>query len=114
VRKEIELLEHHADFAADRLDVLEIGGQFDAGDDDLAALMLFEPIDAADHRRLARPRRPTDDDAFPPTDIEVDVSEDVEIAIPFVDAPQLDDRLPRGRIRHRRRPLLNSRSSIWL
>src|SRR5205085_11201589 len=114
MRKQIELLEYHADLAADGLDVLHIRGQLYAGDEDLAALMLLQPIDAADHRRFARARRPADDDPLAPADVEVDVPEDVEVAVPFVDAAQLDDRRSRSRVGHRRRPLLNSRSSIWL
>src|SRR5712691_10633725 len=114
MREQVELLEHHANLAADRLDILHIRCQLDPGDDNLAALVLFQPVDAADHRRLARARRPADDDAFALVDLEIDVLEDVELAEPFVDMTQLDDRRPRSRIRHARRPLLNSRSSIWL
>ena len=91
VREQIELLEYHADLAADRLDILDIGGQLDPGDDDLALLVLLQAIDATDHRRLARARRPADDNPFAPPDLEVDVPEDVELAKPFVDMAQLDD-----------------------
>ena len=35
------------------VDLLEIVGEFDPVDDDLAALMFLQPVDAADHRRLA-------------------------------------------------------------
>jgi hypothetical protein len=58
VRKQVEVLEHHADFAADLVDLLQVVGQFDAVDDDLALLVLFQPVDAADQRRLARAGRP--------------------------------------------------------
>ena len=37
VREQVEVLEHHADFAADLLDVLDVVGQLDAVDDDVAA-----------------------------------------------------------------------------
>ena len=37
MRKEIELLEDHADVAAHLVDLLEIAGQLDAVDDDAAA-----------------------------------------------------------------------------
>src|SRR5258708_896629 len=114
MREQVELLEHHADLAADRLDILRIRAQRDTGDDDLAALVLLQPVDAADHRRLPGAGRPADHDAFALVDLEIDVLEDVELAEPFVDMAQLDDRRPRSRIRHARRPLLNSRSSIWL
>jgi hypothetical protein len=35
MRKQVEVLEHHADFAADLVDLLEVVGQLDAVDDDL-------------------------------------------------------------------------------
>ena len=62
VREQVELLEHHADLAADGLDVLDVVGQLDAVDDDVALLVLLEPVDAADQGRLARARRAADDD----------------------------------------------------
>ena len=49
------MLKHHADFAADLVDFLQVRGHLDAVDKDLPALMLFQAIDAADHRRLAGP-----------------------------------------------------------
>jgi hypothetical protein len=84
MRKQVEVLEHHADFAADLVDLLQIVGQFDAVDDDLALLVLFQPVDAADHRRLAGTGRPADDDALAAHDLEVDVAQHVEIAVPLV------------------------------
>src|SRR5271169_2303341 len=93
MREQVELLEHHADLAADRVDILDVRGQLDAGDDDLAALVLLQPVDTADHRRFAGARRSTDDDALALGDLEVDILEDVELAIPFVDMAQLDDPL---------------------
>ena len=95
MREQVELLEHHADLAADRVDILDVRSQLDAGDDDLAALVLLQPVDTADHRRFAGARRSTDDDALALGDLEVDVLEDVELAIPFVDMAQLDDLLAR-------------------
>ena len=64
MREQVEMLEHHADFAPDLVDLLQVVGEFDAVDDDLALLMLLEPVDAADQRRLARSRRPANDDAL--------------------------------------------------
>ncbi|SIK51626.1 Uncharacterised protein [Mycobacteroides abscessus subsp. abscessus] len=52
--EKIEVLEHHADVAAHGVDVFEVVGEFDAIDNDLALLMLFEPVDAADQGGLAR------------------------------------------------------------
>ncbi len=53
MREEVEVLEHHPDFAADLVDLLEVIGELDAVDDDLALLVLFQTVDAADHRGLA-------------------------------------------------------------
>jgi hypothetical protein len=51
--EQVEVLEHHADFAADGLDVLEVVGEFGAVDNDLPLLVFFQAVDAADHRGLA-------------------------------------------------------------
>ena len=48
MRKQVELLKHHADFAANELDILEVRRQFHAFDQDLAVLVLLQPVDAAD------------------------------------------------------------------
>ena len=64
VGKEVEVLEDHADFGTDLLDVFHVVGQFDAVDDDLAALVLFQPVDAADQGRLARTGRAADHNPF--------------------------------------------------
>ena len=53
MREEVEVLEHHADFASDLIDALQIVGEFVAIDDDLPRLMFFQAIDAADERRFA-------------------------------------------------------------
>ncbi len=42
-----------ADVAAHFVDLLEVVGQFHAVDDDPPLLMFFQPVDAADHGRLA-------------------------------------------------------------
>jgi hypothetical protein len=46
MRKEVELLKDHADVAPHFFDVPEITCQLNAVDNDAAALMGFEPIDA--------------------------------------------------------------------
>ena len=84
MRKQVELLEHHADLAPHLVDLLEVVGQFHAVDDDAAALLLLQPVDAADQRRLAAARRPADDDALAAHDLEVDVAQHVELAEPLV------------------------------
>ena len=74
MREQVEVLEHHADFAPHLVDLLQVVGQFDAVDDDLAALMLFQPVDAADHRRFARAGGAADDDALAAHDLQIDVA----------------------------------------
>ena len=54
MREEVEVLEHHADLAPDGIDILQVIGQFGTIDDDMALLVFFQSVDAADHRRLAR------------------------------------------------------------
>ena len=55
------------------LDVAEVAGQLDAVDDDAPGVVLLEAVDAADHRRLAGPRRADHDDDLLAGDLEVDV-----------------------------------------
>ncbi len=92
VREQVEVLEHHADVATDRLDLLDVLGQRHAVDHDIAFLMLLKMIDAADHRRLAGPRRATDDDTFALAHAQVDVTQHVEVAVPLVETLELDHR----------------------
>ena len=49
MRKQIEMLKHHAHFAAHFVNALDVTGQLDPIDNDLAFLMLFQPIHATDH-----------------------------------------------------------------
>ena len=95
VRKQIEVLEDHADFTANRLDLLEIAGQLHTIDDDPPLLMLLQPIQAADGGGLARPGRPAQHDAFALPHGKVDVLEHMELAEPLVHALHADDRLAR-------------------
>ena len=46
VREQVEGLEDHADLGADGVDVAHVVGELDAVDDDVAALMLLQPVDA--------------------------------------------------------------------
>ena len=90
MREQVEVLEHHADFAPHLVDLLQVAGQFGAVDDDAALLVLLQPVDAADHGRLAGARRPADHDALAALDREVDVAQHVEFAVPLVHADDLD------------------------
>src|ERR1700732_267653 len=93
MRKQIETLEHHADFAPYLVHAPQIRTQFDAVDDDPALLKLLERVDAADQRRFARARRTADHDALALRDIEVDVAKHMKIAVPFVEAGNADNRV---------------------
>src|SRR5690606_16413820 len=84
-------------FTPDLVDLLQIVGELDPVDDDPALLVFFQPVDTADHGGLSRPRRSANDDAFAAHDLQVDVAEHVEIAIPFVHGDDLDRDV---RVRH--------------
>src|SRR5581483_8838783 len=90
VWKQVEVLEHHADLAANLVNFLQVRRQLDTVDEDVPALVLFEPVDTADHRRLARSGRPADHDSLPAAYLQVDVAQNMKIAVPFVDADHLD------------------------
>ena len=53
MRKQIELLENHAYFAANLGDIAHIVTQRNAVHDNVTFLMFFQPIDAADKRRFS-------------------------------------------------------------
>ena len=63
MRKQVEALEHHADFLADVVDALGVA-HADAVDDDFAGRRFFQIIDAAQDRALAGAGRADDDDDF--------------------------------------------------
>ncbi len=44
------MLEHHADLAPHLVDLLEIVGERNAIDEDIALLVFLKPVDAADKR----------------------------------------------------------------
>ena len=90
VRKKVEALKHHADFAAHLIDALDVRRQLHAVDDDRPALMLLKPIDAANERRLARSGGAANDDALAAPHREIDIAQGVKGAVPFVNADELD------------------------
>jgi hypothetical protein len=77
------MLEHHADFAANALDLLHVVAQFLTIHHNSPALVFLQPIDAANGGGLAGARRAANDDAFTLLDGQVDVLEDVKSAIPL-------------------------------
>src|SRR5207244_10123737 len=101
VREQVEMLEHHADFTAYFVDALQVSGELDTVDDNLSRLMLLEPIDAADERRLAGARGPADDDPLAAIDGEIDIAQNMELAIRLVHGDDLDrDIVVLRQIRH--------------
>ena len=91
VWEQVELLEDHADLAPDRGDVADVVRQLDAVDDDLAALVLLQPVDRPDEGRLARAGRAEDDQHLARLDGQVDATQDVQLAEPLVDVAADDD-----------------------
>ena len=90
--KQVELLEDHADFRADLLDVADVTTQLDAVDDDPAFLVHLESIDAADPGRLARAGRADHHDHLLLPDIGGDATEGLEVTEPLLHAIADDDR----------------------
>ena len=88
--EEIEVLEDHADLAPHLGDILDVAGQLDAVDHNVAALMFLQTVDAADQGRFARSRRAADHDALTLVDRQIDVLQHVELAEPLVHPDDLD------------------------
>ena len=84
MREQIEVLKHHTHLAADLVDVFQVIGQHRPVNHDLALLMLFQRVEAADQCRLARPRGAGDDDPLALVDGQVDVAQHMECAVPLV------------------------------
>src|SRR5690606_38446857 len=95
---QVEGLEDHADLAPDLVDVPDVVRQLSSVDDDASLLVLLQSVDAANERGFARSGRTADDDPLAAGDGQVDVMQDMELAVPFVDADELDHRLTRGKL----------------
>ena len=114
VREQVEALEHHADVLAHLVDVGLGVGDLDVLEADLAARRLLEPVDAAQHRRLARARRPQDHDDLALLDLQVDALENLERAEGLPQVLDADDRLRPSATstRVRRRTACSSGSAV--
>jgi hypothetical protein len=97
VWEEIERLEDHADLSPDRRDVADVVRELHAIHRDLTALVLLQPVDRADERRLARPRRAEDDDDLAGLDRQVDAAQHMQLPEPLVHVAG-DDDVVSGRI----------------
>jgi hypothetical protein len=91
VREEVERLEHHADLAADHLDVLDVVGELDAS-------TMIRPDWCSSSRLMQRimvdlpePDGPQTTIALALPDGQADVLQDMELAEPFVDPLQNHD-----------------------
>jgi hypothetical protein len=91
VREQVEALEHHARLATDLLDVADVVRQLGAVDDDTSGVVFLEPVDAPDHRRLARTRGADDDDDLLGCHAQVDVAQRLEVVEELVDVLEFDD-----------------------
>src|ERR671921_636430 len=91
VRIQVELLEDHADLAAQlveaRSSVVELHGVHN----ELAGGDLLEAVDAPEQRALPRPRRPDDDHDFSLVNSEIYVLEGLEVPEELVDPTKLYD-----------------------
>ncbi|MNI69974.1 hypothetical protein D3C73_1257550 [compost metagenome] len=96
--EQIEVLEYHAHFPANRLDLLEIVGQLHAIDHDATLLVLFQAVETADRGGLARARRPAQDDTLTLLYVQIDVLQHMELAVPFVHILDLNNRFRNGRL----------------
>ena len=96
MREQVELLKHHAQLGAHAGKVFAFLRQGFALDEDLARVDGFQAIDGAAHGRLARARGADHDDDLAAVDREIDVVEDVQIAVVLIDVPELDQRLIAG------------------
>src|SRR5439155_25968196 len=91
VREQVELLEDHAHFRTDGLDVADVAGQLDAVNNDLPALVLFEAVDGADEGGLARAGWAEDDDHLAALDGQVHALQRVELPEPLMHGTGDDD-----------------------
>ena len=92
MREKIETLEHHADFAAQRMDGLVLALHGCAVDRDLALVVMLQAVDAAEKRRLARARRPDDAHDLAFGDVEIHRVEDAVLAVRLADAADRNHR----------------------
>ena len=96
VREQIEVLKNHADFLADGFNVFQVVGQFHPVHDDVALLVLLQAVDAADHRGFARAGGPANHDALAAAHLQVDVLQDMELAVPLVHGLNFDRQFGMG------------------
>ena len=92
MRKQVEALEDHSDFAANAVDVGKLIPELDTINDDAATVVPFDMIDTANERRFAGPGRSADDDFFSFTDSETDRIQGGERSVSLHQSLDQDDR----------------------
>ena len=85
MRKQIEILEHHSDFAPHFVDPSDIIVQLDSINDNRPPLMFLQPINAPNQGRFAGTGWTADHDALSALNRQGDVPQDVKAPVPFVD-----------------------------
>ena len=68
------MLEDHADFPPDLVDISDVVVQFGAEHDDPAGIVFFQAIDAPDHGGFPRTGRAANNDFLSPFDGQVDIA----------------------------------------
>ncbi|GMB79715.1 hypothetical protein NN6n1_04970 [Shinella zoogloeoides] len=91
MREEIEVLEHQVDILADLADIAHLAVQCNTIDRNLAFLMRFQTIEAADQRRLAGARETAGDDTLALANRQVDIRQHLEGAVPLGNVLRFDD-----------------------
>src|SRR5215216_3545664 len=93
VGEQVELLEHHPDLRAHAVDVLACAGERGAVEAHVALVDPLEPVDAAQHGRLAGARGAGDDHDLPAVDRQIDpvqhqvVAEALSYSLEFDEMP---------------------------
>ena len=85
------MLKNHTDLTAYGSHVLGVLIEINTIDNDASLIMLFQTVDAADQRGLARSRRAAYHHALTTPDAQVNVLQDMQITKPLVHALELDD-----------------------
>lgn len=84
MRKQIELLEHHADLTADRIYGLGLIAEKNPANADFPFLVGLKMVDAANERRFPAAGRPAQDDPLAAANRYVDVVQGLKSAIPLL------------------------------
>jgi hypothetical protein len=85
------MLKNHANLSAYGSHILGVLIEFNTIDNNASLVMLFQAVDAADQRGLARSRRAAYHHALTTPDAQVHVLQDMQITKPLVHAIELDD-----------------------